>query len=547
MKRLKHTYLYILLAAVTAVMAACSSDDATSNAAEPATGKARVTLRLTTDSENAMTRAWEDGNAKTDRSEMMYNWTVLITDGSTIKYKYTGTPAEAKAEIDDVCTEVEMESGEYSVYSFANISEASLQTLLGVSSLEPATALADATVTAATATINGNGLDPTATNNYGSLGIPMSNKQTLTVPATGTVEKDLIVVRMLAKMELQITNSTGAAVTVKKITLTDVTSNAANNLKLLPSLTSNDDMAAHHQDVRPNLNGTPATTDFVVLSTDKAIANAATETVSFYVNESATPTNNGGLFQLSLELDGGEYRYSLISDNTDHEWNYIARNDYRILPITLDDYHFELIPYDFPPIGVYPVSVKALNTSENLYEFTFHDYGHFHLLPHVWKGESTQVKYNVGSGDYWTMKDGADVSAQWAASWFTAATKSGGWLDADGIAATGFYRTDTGETDKDDDDAGRTPQWYPNTVGKPQWDPQASSNYEPFVFGYIADPGAAMAADKQIYHEMKIKLYVGGTYRRDMIYRFYMTLSADQMLYAPALGSPAPRRSHYWR
>lgn len=549
MKRLKHTYLYILLAAVTAVIAACSSDDATSNAAEPATGKARVTLRLTTDSENAMTRAWEDGNAKTDRSEMMYNWTVLITDGSTIKYKYTGTPAEAKAEIDDVCTEVEMESGTYSVYSFANISEASLQTLLGVSSLEPATALADATVTAATATINGNGFDPTATNNYGSLGIPMSNKQTLTVPTTGTVEKDLIVVRMLAKMELQITNSTGAAVTVKKITLTDVTSNAANNLKLLPSLTSNDDMAAHHQNVRPNLNGTPATTDFVVLSTDKAVANAATETVSFYVNESATPTNNGGLFQLSLELDGGEYRYSLISDNAQNEWNYIARNDYRILPITLDDYHFELIPYDFPPIGVYPVSVKALNTSENLYEFTFHDYGHFHLLPHVWKGESTQVKFNVGSGDYWTLKDGADVSAQWAASWFTAATKGGAWLGADGIAATGFYRTGTGSTTADGDDEGQTPVWYVNDgVAGPQWDPKASANYQPFVFGYIADPEEVPTDDKKIYHEMKIKLYVNGTYRRDMIFRFYMTLSTDQMLYyAPSKGSLAPRRSHYWR
>lgn len=543
MKKLKHTYLLILLAAVTAVMAACSSDDATGKAEEPAAGKARVTLRLTTDSENAITRAWEDGNAKTDRSEMMYNWTVLITDGSTIKYKYTGTPAEAKAEIDDVCTEVEMESGAYSVYSFANISEASLKTLLGVSSLEPATALADATVTAATATINGNGFDPTATNNYASLGIPMSNKQTLTVPTTGTVEKDLIVVRMLAKMELQITNSTGAAVTVKKITLTDVTSNAANNLKLLPSLTSNDDMAAHHQDVRPNLNGTHATTDFVVLSTDKAIANAATETVSFYVNESATPANSDGLFQLSLELDGGEYRYSLISDNSDHEWNYIARNDYRILPITLDDYHFELIPYDFPPIGVYPVSVKALNTSENLYEFTFHDYGHFHLLPHVWKGTTTptQVKYNVGSGDYWTL------NTDWAGSWFTAATKGGAWLDADGIATTGFYRTGSGSTTADGDDEGQTPVWYVNDgVAGPQWDPQASANYEPFVFGYIADPGTALSADRQIYHEMKIKLYVGGTYRRDMIYRFYMTLSKDQMLYAPAMSTLAPRRSHGW-
>ena len=534
MKSIKDTFLYIVLAVVTAVMAACSSDDATGHAEEPATGKARVTLRLATDRESTVTRTWEDANAATDRSEMMYQWMVLITDGSTIKYKYSGTPEEAKAEVDDVCTDVEMTAGTYTVYSFANISEASLKTLLGVTSLDVDATLSDAAVAAATATINGNGFDPTATNNYGSKGIPMSNRQTLTVPATGTLTKDLIVVRMLAKMELQITNATGAAVTVKKITLTDVTANVANNLMLLPTLTQNDDMAATHQDVRPHLNGTPTTTDYVALGSDLDIANAATQTVTFYVNESATPTTSDALFQLLIELDGGEYRYSLIRDNAQNEWNYIARNDYRIIPITLDDYKFELIPYDFPPIGVYPVSVKELNASENLYEFTFHDYGHFHLLPMVTKGGTTQVKYNVGSGDYWTL------NTDWTGSWTTYDEK-GGTLQATGNY-NGFYRTGSGETDKDDDDAGQTPQWYANTVGKPQWDPQAAGNYEPFIFGYIADPGAALAADKRIYHEMKIQLYVNGAYRRDMIYRFYMTLSADQMLYAPL--RHAPRHSH---
>ena len=539
MKGIKHTYLFILFATMTAVMVACSSDNSTDTRTEPIVGKARVTLRLATGAENAVTRAWQDENAKTDRSEMMYNWIVLITDGSKIKYKYSGAPEEAKAEIDNVCTNVEMEAGTYSVYSFANISEASLKTLLSISSLEAGTALTNAAVTAATATINGNGFDPTTNNNYGSPGIPMSNKQSLTVPSSGSISKDLIVVRMLAKMELRITNSTGADVTVKKITLTDVTSNVADNLKLLPSLTTAanaDDMEAYHQDVRPNLNNTPTTTDFVVLSTDKAIANGSTENVTFYVNESATPANNGGLFQLSLELDGGEYRYSLISNNTQNEWNYIARNDYRIIPITLDDYKFELIPYDFPPIGVYPVSVKELNASKNLYEFTFHDYGHFHLLPKVTKGGSTDVNYNVGSGDYWTL------NTDWGGTWssWTDNTKATLATD-DGTFYRSGYTTDPPE---DGDDVGGFPVWYPNTLGKPQWDPAASDNYQPFIFGYIADPGSSMTEDKKIYHEMKIKLYVGGNYRRDMIYRFYMTLSNDQMLYYAPRRADAPRRRH---
>ena len=180
--------------------------------------------------------------------------------------------------------------------------------------------------------------------------------------------------------------------------------------------------------------------------------------------------------------------------------------------------------------------MKELNTSENLYEFTFHDYGHFHLLPKVTKGGSTDVNYNVGSGDYWTL------NTDWAGTWFTAATKGGAWLDADGITSNGFYRSGTGSTTVDGDDEGQIPVWYANdgTAG-PQWDPAASGNYRPFIFGYIADPGSSMTEDKKIYHEMKIKLYVGGAYRRDMIYRFYMTLY--QMLYAPRRAD-APRRRH---
>ena len=523
---------------MTAVMVACSSDNSTDTRTEPIVGKARVTLRLVTGEENAVTRAWQDGNAKTDQSEMMYNWTVLITDGSAIKYKYSGTPEEAEAEIDNVCTDVEMEAGTYSVYSFANISEASLKTLLGISSLDGGTALADATVAAATATVNGNSFDPTAdnANGFGCKGIPMSNKQSLTVPSSGSISKDLIVVRMLAKMELRITNSTGADVTVKKITLTDVTANEADNLKLLPSLTTAanaDDMEAHHQDVRPNLNNTPTTTDFVVLSTDKAIANGSTENVTFYVNESATPANNGGLFQLSLELDGGEYRYSLISNNAQYEWNYIARNDYRVLPVVLDDYKFELIPYDFPPIGVYPCSVKELDATENLYEMTFHDYGHFHLVPQVTKrSDGSTVPYGStgGTSPYWTL------DTDWATSFKTAATKGGAWLTASEVEANGFYVSGSTAT-TDADDNGGVPVFDATTV----W-----NGFTPFIFGKIAEPDAAWwtsPTDKQIYHEMRVKLYVNGTYRRDMIYRFYMTLSADQLLSAPQLRF-APRRSH---
>lgn len=414
---------------MTAVMVACSSDNSTDTRTEPIVGKARVTLRLATGAENAVTRAWQDGNAKTDRSEMMYNWTVLITDGSAIKYKYSGTPEEAEAEIDNVCTNVEMEAGTYSVYSFANISEASLKTLLSISSLEAGTALTDAAVTAATATINGNGFDPTTNNNYGSQGIPMSNKQSLTVPSSGSISKDLIVVRMLAKIKLSIENKTGAEQHIKYATISNVTKNEANNLKLLPNWTSatgKDNMDAQHGDLQPNLNATPTTEEITIpgIATPEALANNATREVTFYINECKKPTEFYLTIGLGDATNTNEYRYALIDNKgkttaDDGKWDYIARNDYRIIPITLDEYKFELIPYDFPPIGVYPVSVSEIDKVNHIYNFTFHDYGHFHLLPKVTKGGSTDVNYNVGSGDYWTL------NTDWTGSWFTAATKGG--------------------------------------------------------------------------------------------------------------------------
>ena len=390
------------------------------------------------------------------------------------------------------------------------------------------------------ASVNGNGFDPKASSNgFGAKGIPMSNVQTKTITSTTTF--DLIVVRMMAKIELQIKNKTGESVTVKSVTLSNLTQNANGNLKLLPSLTEHDRMDPTHQDIKPNL-GAASQGDYTyTLPTDKqTIANDETQTVSFYVNESATPTNLEHLFYLTLEMDNGgssEFRYALISDNTANEWNYIARNDYRIIPITLDNLKFEIIPYDFPPIGVYPCSVKEVDAANHVYDFEFHDYGHFHLLPSVTKG-GTPVEFatesTLGTDAYkWML-----VDDEFSKSWFTYAA----FGDAAQTANPGdFYRIGTGSTTVDGDEEGQTPAWYVNDgVAGPQWAPDASS-FRPFVFGYIAAPGAS--SKKRVYHEMKIQIYNGTSVYRQMLYRFYMTLSDSQML-SPALRATTPRRQH---
>ena len=103
MKRLNICYLFTLI--ILGTLTACQQDDNENSGGNK--GAANVTLRITTAEEANTTRAWNDDNAETDRSEMMYNWTVLLLNNGQIQYKFAGTPTDANAEIDNVCTDYE--------------------------------------------------------------------------------------------------------------------------------------------------------------------------------------------------------------------------------------------------------------------------------------------------------------------------------------------------------------------------------------------------------------------------------------------------------
>lgn len=570
----------LMLAMALPLMTACSSDDAANGGETPTQndGKIKVHLRVSAAGSETM-RAWHDNENATD-AEMMNVWTVVIVNDANdeVVEIQSCNPSSPYAEIDDVTN---LTPGTYRFYSFANIGASSLETLLGlptgsvpvpsgtdaISTKEKSETPGDTgsglgniyqtgsnnqptsggtIVDLIQTTINGNNFNPTAANNgLGAKGIPMSNVQTYTIASTGTY--DLIVVRMMAKIKLQIENTTSASIKVNSVTLSNVTQNSTDNLKLLPRLTSGQNTMEYvHGDIQPNL-GAATQADLTIPITEGTIAATATKEVTFYVNECGTPNNAEGLFYLTLDVDNAgtsEYRYALInSQNTDasaadYKWDYIARNDYRIIPIKLDDLKFEIIPYDFPAIGVYPVSVKELDATNHLYEFTFHDYGHFHLLPVVTKG-GTPVEYSAsfsGTDHQWRLVDN-----DWSKSWFTATSLGSAWLTDTEITTNGFYRDQTATADGDE--VGGKPYWYVNdgTAG-PQWDPAGGSDYRPFVFGYIADPGSA--TKKQVYHEMKIQVYNGTTAYRQMLYRFYMTLSADQMMYSRMFGAPRVRHTH---
>lgn len=365
-------------AAVAAALClvACSADDPQADAyGSPVT----VRLRLAA-APAAPTRAWDGSLSAPAAGEGMDSWAVVVADNSGTVVKVLTGGGLGDIQSDDI-GKLTLPAGTYTFYSFANIDMAS------IGSPEEGKPCPD--FDAMAFGVSGNTLTPP------DGGIPMSNSQTMEIgPATQTVE--LWVVRMLAKMELRLTNATAEGMTVTGVTLGGVTQNANANLMLLPRPAGGGPAGA----CSPHIAEGAATGDCTWRQTVDVPAGAEEPVaLAFYVNESQTPANAHGLFTLTLTLkrkggEEGEMRYALIT-NDDGNWNYIGRNDHRVIPVTLDDYRLDLTPYDFPPIGVYPASVKE---EDGLFTCTFHAGGHFHLVPQVMR-YSTGQALAYGSGD----------------------------------------------------------------------------------------------------------------------------------------------------
>lgn len=317
--------------------------------------------------------SWEDGS----KEENMKSWTVVFvkSDGTVVKVVKKPSVEEGKDKEDDV-TVTGLEAGTYSVYSFANISDAELGTITEGSPSPDFDSKSFA--------VNGNDMDIKAN------GIPMSNKQEVTVGSDGQPNvKQLYVVRMLSKITLKFRNMTGQDITVKNVSISDITSNPATgteNVKLLPA---NNVVSSTYVAQTPNLVENAASGEFThTISSGLTVANNTTDydtdnsrSVSFYVNESQAG-NTYPYFVVTLETNVGSQRYFMYTD-----WNQIARNDHHVLKLALSDYKLRLKVEDFSAIGMYP-SVKDDGKQLDL---TFHYPGEeFHIIPSV-------TKYSTGA------------------------------------------------------------------------------------------------------------------------------------------------------
>lgn len=378
---------------VLAFLSACTTDSA-----DPILGGSggnnrgdKVTVHMTlSTAPSSGTRAslsWNDGIP----AENMKSWVVAFVKGGKVVSFVENNNVSDGNRIKDEVTITDLPKGKatYQVYSFANLTATELGILKG-------------------ATVNfddkkwkmdGNGFDVT------TKGIPMSNKQEVTIDASGKPDKtELWVVRMLAKVTLRFKNPSATPLVINEITISDITKNSrengdADNIMLLPKH-SDTSSGADKDEVTciPNLVGQAATENYMYsLSTSKTIPagtkdyNSENE-ISFYVNESAAG-NTSKYFIINLYTSTGVKRYALFQD-----WTTIARNDHHILPISLDDYKLTFDVKSFTAIGLYP-SITDYGTT--LSYTCYYPEEEFHIQPKVVKADDKPVS---GTIDYENVK-----------------------------------------------------------------------------------------------------------------------------------------------
>lgn len=411
----KKIYYYICIWAVCLLAACSAGDEATSFPGQAdAENRVGVMLQLSAlssqtsqPSRSSLTRAAWETDIEALPGEMMKSWFVVVVQNGKIEKIITSDLKSGVTEVEKDQVFVKLNKGETTFYSFANIKpeDIGLDASTSVGHLLP-TDFDDKTYQ-----MDGNSqlfhelMEPEFKNGY-----PMSNKQMVNITDNQQVIS-LEVIRMMAKVQLSITNATDHAIVLKTITLSDVTQNGNQNIKLLPNVDSANELKGVNLAdgvAKGTITLTAAENDGMTIEA------RAKQTACFYMNESLVDKgadDGNRYFILSLTtVDAAtgttsNHRYAMLS------WNEIRRNDYLNIPIKLEDYQIRWKVEAFSPIGVLP---KVKDDGENL-SLDFGYYGEFHIKPEVFKlsrtGSQTlpvsdwQMGTDATGSDGWTRQE----------------------------------------------------------------------------------------------------------------------------------------------
>lgn len=403
-------YYYICIWAVCLLAACSAGDEATSFPGQAdAENRVGVTLQLSAlssqtsqSSRSSLTRAGWETDTEAWPGEMMKSWFVVVVQNGMIEKIITSDLKSGVTEVEKDQVFVKLKTGATTFYSFANIKPKEI-------GLDASTSVGQQLPTdfdEQTYQMDGNSklFRLSMTSDFQN-GYPMSNKQMVNITDNQQVI-NLEVIRMVAKVQLSITNATDHAINLKTITLSDVTQNGNQNIKLLPNVDSNNQLQVNlaNSAKKGTITLTAAENDGITIEA------RAKQTACFYMNESLVDKREDGgnrYFILSLTtVDAttgttSNQRYAMLS------WNEIRRNDYLKIPIKLEDYQIRWTVEAFSPIGVLP---KVKDDGVNL-SLDFGYYGEFHIKPEVIKLSRTGSQ--TLSVSEWQMGTDATGSDGW--------------------------------------------------------------------------------------------------------------------------------------
>lgn len=430
---MKKLSIFIMSVIALLAFAGCTADTDNDNGGN---GKVRVRINISSSGISSASRAsgdlsWHDEYV--EPGEKMKNcFVVIVQKGKIIDL----LKSEEYATEQDYVGRLEstLDEGETTFYSFANISPEELDLnpspkyYSESNPKKPFPTDFDSKLYAVAGNVGAAIVKPANgkpwIKNVFPKGIPMSNKQTFTIKKT-TQQVDLEVIRMVAKIKLKLTNDTPNDITLKSISLTDITDNGskgAENLYLLPGVDNGTAVEPH---ICPSATSSKYTVKlwskvgeteqpWLKIPAKPATSTATPQTpveVTLYLNESVAKSPK--YFILNMETDN----LAINRRITLAKWDVMARNDYLEVPIKLSDYQITFDVQQFTAIGVLP----SISQVDDKLTVKFKSYGEFRLVPHV-------KEYSTGT----ELVGGSDAVGSWTvAGWSTIKQDPDG---ADGVS-----------------------------------------------------------------------------------------------------------------
>lgn len=293
-------------------------------------------------------------------SEKIGSWWVAFVDASGNVAEVVSRPDYLTVEVESEIFKAVLAPGTYTAYAFANITQSELGEAAGLAFVKGAK-------------MRGNPAEAVFSGfDAGKLErMPMSGFLHVSVDADGKPgARDIEVVRMFGKVELEFTNGSSDDLIVESWSFGPLYAPTA-AVPLLP------DYATLGKAPNPSDGGATqfrSKTDPITLPAGRSATDA------FYTREiiSAHPTSSFVL-TVNTSADGVESaRHSLA-----YELNYINRNDWVRIPVTLTDWVVDMDVRFYPPIGGYPAVVVSQDNDE--FYATFGTPGRFVITPRARK------------------------------------------------------------------------------------------------------------------------------------------------------------------